>query len=95
MAALQHLAAGKEDGQEAERGRAAAGYAIQDTARKYGFGEPTGIGLAGEAAGRIPDQQWKEDFNQNVSDPRQRLEYSLWLPGDNINLVGRAGRPAR
>ena len=63
------------------------GYAIQDTARKYGFGEPTGIGLAGEAAGRIPDQQWKEDFNQNDSDPRQRLEYSLWLPGDNINLA--------
>jgi penicillin-binding protein 2 len=63
------------------------GYAIQDTARKFGFGEATGIGLPGEQAGRIPDQQWKEDFNRRESNPVERLEYSLWLPGDNINLA--------
>jgi penicillin-binding protein 2 len=77
----------KEDGQPARDDDIKKGYAIQDTAREYGFGTATGIGLAGEAAGRVPDQQWKEEFNQNVADPRQRLEYSLWLPGDNINLA--------
>ncbi len=77
----------KEDGQPASDDDIKKGYAIQDTAREFGFGEVTGVGLAGEAAGRIPDQQWKEEFNQNVADPRDRLEYSLWLPGDSISLA--------
>jgi penicillin-binding protein 2 len=34
------------------------------TARAYGFGTPTGVDLPTEAAGRIPDRQWKKDFWQ-------------------------------
>src|SRR5256885_800634 len=63
------------------------GYAIQDTARKYGFDRPTGVGLRDEAGGRVPDQLWKEKFNQNEPDPRQKREGSLWLPGDNVSLA--------
>ena len=63
------------------------GYAIQDTAKKYGFDRPTGVGLRDEAGGRVPDQLWKEKFNQNEPDPRQKRERSLWLPGDNVNLA--------
>ncbi|HEX9505291.1 MAG TPA: penicillin-binding transpeptidase domain-containing protein, partial [Acidimicrobiia bacterium] len=31
------------------------GYAMQTVARTYGLGEPTGVGLAGDSPGRIPD----------------------------------------
>ena len=63
------------------------GYAIQNTAKAYGFDRPTGLGLRDEAGGRVPDQPWKERFNQNEPDPRQKRERSLWLPGDNVNLA--------
>jgi penicillin-binding protein 2 len=76
-----------EDGLPEPEGAIAKGYAIQDTARKFGFGEPTGIGLPGEQGGRVPDQQWKEEFNRNEPNPRLRVERSLWLPGDNVNLA--------
>ena len=32
------------------------------TAKKYGFGKPTGIDLPGEASGRIADRHWKRDY---------------------------------
>ncbi|MDT0342752.1 penicillin-binding protein 2 [Streptomyces litchfieldiae] len=32
------------------------------TAHDYGLGERTGIDLPNEAAGRIPDRQWKQDY---------------------------------
>jgi penicillin-binding protein 2 len=63
------------------------GYAIQNTAKAYGFDRPTGVGLRDEAGGRVPDQLWKQRFNQNDPDPRQKREQSLWLPGDNVNLA--------
>jgi penicillin-binding protein 2 len=63
------------------------GYAIQHTAEMYGFGHATGIGLGGEPNGRVPDQAWKERFNLNEPDPKQKRERSLWLPGDNVSLA--------
>lgn len=63
------------------------GYAIQHTAEAYGFGKATGIGFGGEPDGRVPDQAWKERFNANEPDPRQKRERSLWLPGDNVSLA--------
>ncbi|MFI7448452.1 penicillin-binding protein 2 [Nonomuraea sp. NPDC049714] len=33
-----------------------------NTARKFGFGSPTGIDLPGESAGRIPDRRWKKEM---------------------------------
>ncbi len=33
---------------------------IAEMARRLGLGEPTGLGLAGERKGLIPDQQWKQ-----------------------------------
>ena len=37
---------------------------IADMARRLGLGTPTGLGLAGERKGLIPDQQWKQQrFN--------------------------------
>src|SRR6266508_4529917 len=63
------------------------GYAIQDTAKEFGFGTPTGLGLPGEAAGRVPDQDFKEDFNKTNPDLEARRVSSLWLPGDSVILA--------
>ncbi|MGH9048100.1 MAG: penicillin-binding transpeptidase domain-containing protein, partial [Acidimicrobiia bacterium] len=68
-------------------GDADRGYAIQDTAREFGFGAPTGIGLAGEESGRIPDQEFKEEYNESNPDLVEREQNSAWLPGDSANLA--------
>jgi len=45
-------------------------------ARMYGYGEPTRMGLPGEASGLIPDDRWK------------RLAYGeMWLTGDTYNAA--------
>jgi penicillin-binding protein 2 len=43
--------------------------------REYGFGAPTGVDLPGEAAGNVPDPQWKED---TFGDP--------WYLGDTYHF---------
>ena len=35
---------------------------LVDMAKSFGFGQPTGIDLPGEASGRIADRQWKHDY---------------------------------
>ncbi len=44
-------------------------------ARAFGLGEPTGVDLAGESAGLVPDAEWKEEV---VGDP--------WTIGDTYNF---------
>jgi penicillin-binding protein 2 len=73
-----------EEERDADR---AVGYAIQDTARKYGFGTATGLGLPSEASGRIPDQAWKAEFNESNPDPESQEQNSLWFPGDSAGLA--------
>jgi penicillin-binding protein 2 len=47
---------------------------IAEMSRRFGLGEPTGIGLPHEKGGIMPDEQWK----------RQRYGQP-WHPGDTIN----------
>ncbi|MGI8796157.1 MAG: penicillin-binding protein 2 [Acidimicrobiia bacterium] len=68
-------------------GPAKRGYSIQETAAEFGFGTATGVGLGGEASGRIPDQDFKEDFNRTNPDLEERRVSSLWLPGDSVILA--------
>jgi penicillin-binding protein 2 len=51
---------------------------LAEYARDYGFGAPTGIDLPGEAAGLVPDPEWKEEtFGE---------EAGFWTLGDTYNF---------
>ena len=63
------------------------GYGIQSTARSFGLGRPTGVGLPQEAAGRIPDLAFKKAVNKTNPDPFSRT----WLPGDEANVATGQG----
>ena len=45
------------------------GYGIQDVARQFGFGAPTGIELPGDQPGRIPTCAFRKEFNKDSPDP--------------------------
>lgn len=73
------------------------GGAIQDWARKLGFGEPTGIDIAGEAAGSVPTpDQRNEAYEQNIDEDSpsgERVDITEgevtdrpWSIGDSVNL---------
>lgn len=49
--------------------------AIEQTARKFGFGEKTGIDLSGEQSGFVPSRSWKKERHGKP-----------WNMGDTLNL---------
>ena len=57
-------------------GMGAGGEKLIDWARKYGFGEPTGIELEGETRGLIADDAWKRKNFRNWG----------WTVGDTVNM---------
>jgi penicillin-binding protein 2 len=59
------------------------GYAIQNTARKYGFDAPTGIDLPNEYNGRMPELAFNLELNKNDPDPTSRT----WRRGDSASLA--------
>ena len=63
------------------------GLGIQQVAREFGFGSKTGIELS-EAAGRIPDPKWKQEFAEAFykTSPQQQAN-GIWYPGDNVHLA--------
>lgn len=48
---------------------------LQEWSRRFGLGQLTGIGLKGEAAGLVPDAEWK-----------QRHWREPWYVGDTVNM---------
>ncbi len=58
-------------------------YGIQRAAKLFGFSHQTGIGLPGEARGRIPDLTFKRAVNAGNPDGSTQI----WLPGDGMNLA--------
>ncbi len=69
----------------------AAGYAIQNVARAFGFGAKTKVDVD-EARGVVPDAKWRADFVHAQAkagiEPYKSHEaaYKGWQPGDNILL---------
>ncbi len=55
---------------------------LQEVFRRFGLGSTTGIDLSGEAQGRVPDSQWKEEYFQDWSS-----EERAWNAGDMTNIV--------
>jgi penicillin-binding protein 2 len=49
---------------------------LQEWSRRFGLGQLTGIGLKGEAAGLVPDAEWK-----------QRHWREPWYVGDTVNMA--------
>lgn len=49
--------------------------------KKLGLGKPTGIDLPGETGGRVPDPEWKKNFNKSW------IENQAWFPGDTVNMA--------
>ncbi|MEN9202231.1 MAG: penicillin-binding protein 2 [Thermostichus sp. DG_1_6_bins_120] len=48
---------------------------LQEWSRRFGLGQPTGIGLKGESLGLVPDADWK-----------QRHWREPWYVGDTVNM---------
>lgn len=55
---------------------------LQETFRRWGLGEVTGIDLPSEAEGRVPDAEWKWNYYSSSSDDARS-----WQGGDFTNLV--------
>jgi penicillin-binding protein 2 len=63
------------------------GLGIQQVAREFGFGSKTGIELS-EAAGRIPDPKWKQEFAKAFYKSKSAQQANgVWYPGDNVHLA--------
>jgi penicillin-binding protein 2 len=65
------------------KGHRSLGYGIQRTARRFGLGRATGVGLPNEQVGRVPDGAFKAKFNKNSPNSADRA----WLPGDSAHLA--------
>jgi hypothetical protein len=73
------------------------GYAIQQVARQFGFGQTTGIALTESQQSRVPDATWKAKFAKTLypKGSQALAENSAWNPGDDIELaVGQGDRDA-
>jgi len=54
---------------------------LQQYLGTFGFGEKTGVDLPYEDQGLVSDKEWKEDYFKS------RPEYSVWFPGDTVNMA--------
>lgn len=55
---------------------------MQEIFRNWGLGSTTGVDLPGEAAGRVPDAEWKWNYFSNYSDADRQ-----WQGGDYTNIA--------
>jgi penicillin-binding protein 2 len=66
---------------------ASAGHPLQEWARAFGIGEPTGIDIGPEASGLLPTPEWRRRTFTRKTDPCCWQIDSLWKPGDSIQLA--------
>jgi penicillin-binding protein 2 len=68
-------------------GRSRFGAGLQDVARDFGLGRPTGIDLPGEAPGVVPDPAWKQRLWEAMPPDQQARGDGRWYGGDSANLA--------
>ena len=63
--------------------------ALARTYRKWGFGADSGLGLAGEADGRVPDPKWLRSFAEELyeGNPAKIEDYGTWRSGTSLNTA--------
>ncbi len=54
---------------------------------RFGFGDPTGVNLPGEASGRVPTPEWKRALWESFPSDERQFGDPNWLPGDNMNMA--------
>ncbi len=64
-----------------------AGHPLQEWARRFGFGEPTGVDIAPESPGLLPTPEWRKRTYTKRTDPCCWQVDRLWKPGDSIQLA--------
>jgi penicillin-binding protein 2 len=60
---------------------------LQEWARRFGFGRPTGLDLGPEAAGLLPTIEWRHARYTKKTDPCCWEIDRLWKPGDSVQLA--------
>jgi penicillin-binding protein 2 len=60
---------------------------LQAWASRFGFGQRTGIDVAGERTGLLPTPDWRKKTYTKETDPGHWQIDSLWKPGDSIQLA--------
>jgi penicillin-binding protein 2 len=68
-------------------GRSRLGDGLQEVARAFGLGSPTGIQLPGEAPGVVPDPAWKQRLFDAMPPDQQARGDGRWYGGDSANLA--------
>ena len=63
------------------------GQPLQTWARRFGFGQPTGIDLGGEEAGLLPTIGWRHRTYTRHTDHCCWQVDRLWKPGDSVQLA--------
>jgi penicillin-binding protein 2 len=60
---------------------------LQEWARRWGFGHPTGLDIGGEASGLLPTPEWRRATYTPKTDPGHWQVDRIWKPGDSVQLA--------
>ena len=63
------------------------GHPLQRWARRFGYGQLTGVDVGPESSGLLPTPEWRKATFTPKSDPRGWQIDNLWKPGDSIQLA--------
>ncbi|MGZ4462833.1 MAG: penicillin-binding protein 2 [Gaiellaceae bacterium] len=62
------------------------GSPLQRIARRFGFGESSGLDIGGDIPGLLPTPAWRRAAFTAKTDPNWQID-SLWKPGDSVQLA--------
>ena len=63
------------------------GQPLQEWAKTFGFGSPTGVDVGPEETGLVPTKAWRERRFSKAKDPCCWQVDQLWKPGNSIQLA--------